>query len=98
MPGIISSTSQGFLSFVRFVGCAYYKKHKSAFLPTYPTPMSLFHAMKETGINSSNQHTTWLHFLRERIWSKIKYEEEMIPSGIGKGHVGSLMYGFNVPK
>ena len=56
------------------------QKHKSAFLPTYPTPMSLFHAMKETGTNSSKQHTTWLHFLRERIWSKIKYEEEMIPS------------------
>ena len=30
--------------------------------------------------NSPLQYCTWLEFLRERIWSKIKYEEEMIPS------------------
>ena len=80
IPGTLSNNSQGFLSFARLVGCAYYKKHKSAFLPTYATPMSLFHAMKRPGVPTTCQHKAFLQFLRERIWSKIKYEEEMIPS------------------
>ena len=80
IPGILSNTSQGYLAFARLIGCAYFKKHKSAFLPSYPTPMSLFHAMKKPGISTTFQHKEFLQFLRERIWSKIKYEEEMIPS------------------
>ena len=78
MPGILSNTNNGFLSFARLVGCAYFKKHKSAFLPTYPTPMSLFNSVSED--NPIIIHSTWLQLLRERIWSKIKYEEEMMPS------------------
>jgi hypothetical protein len=39
--GISFTGKEGFLLFIRLVGCAYYKKHKSAFIPTYPMPMSL---------------------------------------------------------
>jgi hypothetical protein len=37
-PGTLTDTnpgSQGFLSFLRLVGCAYFRKHKSSFLPSY---------------------------------------------------------------
>ena len=43
---------------------------KSAFLPKYPAPINYrFNAMNKTGMTRSYQHTAWLHFLRERIWS-----------------------------
>ena len=80
VPEILSNIDQDFLSFIRLVECTYFKKHKSAFLPTYPTPMTLFNSLANNSGNSPLQHSTWLEFLRERIWSKIKYEEEMIPS------------------
>ena len=54
---------------------------KSAFLPTYPTPTSLFNSVSEDDdFTSLIKHSAWLELLRERIWSKIRYEEEMIPS------------------
>ena len=31
-------------------------------------------------VSITKQHSAWLEFLRERIWSKIHYEEEMLPS------------------
>ena len=47
-PGTMTDTnsdSQGLLSFLRLVGCAYFRKHKAAFLPSYPTPMTLFNSL-----------------------------------------------------
>ena len=82
-PGLLTDTyssAQGFLSFLRLVGCAYFRKHKSAFLPAYSSPMALFNSLTKEDETVLDHHTTWLNFLRERIWSKIKYEEEMIPS------------------
>ena len=64
----------------RLVGCAYFRKHKAAFLPTYPTPMSLFNSLAKGNQTHVDHHSAWLSFLRERVWSRIKYEEEMIPS------------------
>ena len=82
-PGTLSDTdpdSNGFLSFLRLVGCAYFRKHKAAFLPKYPTPMSLFNSLEKDSQTHLDHHSAWLSFLRERVWSRIKYEEEMIPS------------------
>ena len=70
----------GFFSFLRLVGCTYFRKHKSAFLPSYTSPITLFNSFSEESGTVSHHHITWLEFLRERIWSKIQYEEEMIPS------------------
>ena len=72
--------SNGILSFFRLVGCAYFRKHKAAFLPTYLTPMSLFNSLAKDNQTHLDHHSAWLSFLRERVWSRIKYEEEMIPS------------------
>ena len=55
--GISFTGKEGFLLFIRLVGCAYYKKHK---FPTYPTPMSLFHSTEKPGITSNQQHSLWL--------------------------------------
>ena len=81
-PGTLADTdpySNGILSFFRLVGCAYFRKHKAAFLPTYPTPMSLFNSLAKDNQTHLDHHSAWLSFLRERVWSRIKYEEEMIP-------------------
>ena len=82
-PGTLADTdpnSNGILSFFRLVGCPYFRKHKAAFLPTYPTPMSLFNSLAKVNQTHVDHHSAWLSFLRERVWSRIKYEEEMIPS------------------
>ena len=82
-PGMLSDcdpNSQGFISFTRLIGCAYFKKHKVVFNPSLPTPMTLFSSLAKTGQSSKTQHKAWLDQIREKIWLKVKYEEEMIPS------------------
>ena len=81
-PGILASQDSdlSFLSFLRLVGCAYFRKHKSAFLPMYPTPMTIFNSLSKEDQTLRDHHSTLLQFMRETIWSRIKYEEDMIPS------------------
>ena len=80
--GMLTDTDEesSFLSFLRLVGSAYFRKHKSVFLPSFPTPITLFNSFSDTSINSLAHHSNWLDKIRERVWSKIKYEEEMVPS------------------
>ena len=80
-PGsLIHTTSEGLLSFVRLVGCTYYKKHKAAFRPSFPTPMSLYNSVMSANDELHSTHTKWLNVIRDRIWSRVQYEEDMIPS------------------
>lgn len=82
-PGMLTDTyssTPGFLLFIRIVGCAYFRKHKSAFLPAYSSPIALFSSFTKEDETVLDHRTTWLNLLRKRIWSKIKYEEEMISS------------------
>ena len=82
VPGTLSMTSlnsDGLLSFLRLVGCAYFKKHKSGFLPSFPTPVSLYNSITSEG-NTLTRHSKWLSTIRDRIWSRIQYEEDMLPS------------------
>ena len=53
---------------------------QSLFLPAYPTPMSLFNSLKKDCQTQLAHHSAWLSFLRDRVWSKISYEVDMIPS------------------
>ena len=81
VPGTLADAdSSGKLSFYRLVGCAYYRKHRAVFLPSYPSPITLFNSLKKDGQSPEVHHVAWLDVIRERIWSRIKYEEEMIPS------------------
>ena len=75
---LAEANSHGKLPFLRLIGCAYYRKHRAAFLPTYPSPVTLYNSIKEGDHNT--HHSKWLHVIRERIWSRIKFEEDMIPS------------------
>ena len=78
-PGTLTDEPNGFLSFLRLVGCAYFKKHKSAFLPSFPTPMTLFNSVQSTS-DHQQRHEQWLDLIRDRIWIRIQYEEDMTPS------------------
>ncbi len=77
------TNSNGLLSFLRLVGCAYFKKHKSAFLPSFPTPMSLYNSTASNAASNGTlyiRHSDWLSLIGDRIWARIQYEEETIPS------------------
>ena len=81
-PGTLAANDpnpDGILSFFRLVGCAYYKKHKTVFLPAFPTPMALYNSVPSTTTNHA-RHTGWLDLLLGRIWTHIQYEQDMIPS------------------
>ena len=82
IPGTLAQPESecSLLSFICLVGCTYFRKHKAGFLPMYPTPMSVFHSLLKDNQTPLAHHSVWLQFLRERVWSRIKYEEEMIPS------------------
>lgn len=84
-PGSLSDIDEhgledGFLSCVRLIGCAYFQKHKSAFQPAYMSPVTHFNSFKKEGQSPLDHHSKWLTDIRERLWGKIKYEEEMVPS------------------
>lgn len=59
-------------SFFRLVRCTYFRKHKAGFLPMYQTTCIPFALKGQTPLD---QRRAWLQLLRERMWSRIKYEE-----------------------
>ena len=67
---------RGFLPFIRLVGCAYFKKHRNAFQGT--TPAALFHSFASDSVEE--QHGKWLEYIRQKIWDRIMFEDDMIPS------------------
>ena len=78
-PGTLTDEANGFLSFLRLVGCAYFNKHKSAFLPSFPSPVTLFNSVQTVG-DHHQQHNQWLDLIRDRVWPRIQFEEDIIPS------------------
>ena len=81
-PGTVADieSESALLSFFRLVGCTYFRKHKPVFLPSYPMPATIFNSLYKDHQTPLTHHRIWLQFIRERVWSRIKYEEEMIPS------------------
>ena len=65
------------LAFIRLVGCAYFKKHTSAF--PGETPESLLNSFS-SATTPMDQHKQWLDHLRQTIWDRISFEDEMISS------------------
>ena len=45
-----------------------------------PTPMLAFNSITSDTLSTLQHHVSWLDFIRDRVWSKIHYEEDMIPS------------------
>ena len=77
-PGtLLECSPNGFLAFLRLVGCAYMKKHGSTFRNV--TPDSLLRSFN--GVHSAEeQHGLWHDCVQQRIWDRISFEDEMIHS------------------
>lgn len=68
----------GFLSFIRLVGTAYFKKYAHAFAAS--SPKTHFMQLYDSSITPLQHHTVWLDHLRQSIWDRIQFENETIPS------------------
>ena len=76
-PGILNNTANGFLAFLRLVGCLYYKKYASAF--SDKSPSNFFKSF--SGDNILDIHIQWLQKIRERVWQQCNDEEkDYLPS------------------
>ena len=72
------SCNSGFLAFLRLIGTVYFKKHATCF--ETPSPVSHFKKFVSTTTSIQLQHENWLEDIRQSIWHRISFENEMIPS------------------
>ena len=70
---------EGFLAFIRLVGCAYFNKDQSAF-GGIQTPSSLYYSFGLNGMSEYDQHCKWLATIRDILWDRIYFENELIPT------------------
>ena len=68
----------GFLAFLRLIGTLYFKKYSIAFSKN--TPQTLFRKHTETSATTLEQHNKWLEDIRQTIWDRTQFEDEMLPS------------------
>ncbi len=73
-----TSFDTGFLAFLRLVGVVYFKKHASGF--SAPTPASHFNKFDTQELTPIQKHQQWLDDIRQCIWDRVQFENEMIPS------------------
>lgn len=67
----------GFLAFLRLIGTVYFKKHAAVFDSSSPeTYLRNF----VTSSTSESQHRTWLEHIRQSIWYRTTFKNEMAPS------------------
>lgn len=81
IPGSLADVepeSNGFLAFVRLVGVAYFMKNKRAF--SFSSPASYFDSFKKDGQDIEEQHTDWYQSIREKIWERVCFEDNLPPS------------------
>ena len=73
-----NSFNIGFLAFLRLIGTVYYKKYASAF--TNPTPQAHFNSFTQSDSSVKSQHIRWLDDIRNSIYDRTQFENNMIPS------------------
>ena len=73
-----ASTNAGFLAFLRLIGTIYFKKYASGF--DTQSPSSYFKRFINPIKSVREQHTQWIDSIRDNIWSRTKFENQMIPS------------------
>ena len=85
MPGKLSDTSLshtnnrlGLRAFLRLVGVSYFKKYASSF--EEESPVEHYNKHKNNTLSLFQQHAAWLNKIRETIWDRIAYENQMLPS------------------
>lgn len=72
-----STTCVSRYSFLRLVGCAYYKQHTSAFKSK--TPEALFHSVSG-GTSTYDHHNRWLTKIRTTVQQRVITEATSMPS------------------
>ncbi len=84
-PGTLADTSldgekykDGYLAFMQLIGTLYFKKHATGFESS--SPATHFLKFATTGTSMLQQHQSWLEDIRQNIWDRVKFENEMIPS------------------
>ena len=83
IPGTLAHThpdlmEEGFLPFVRLIGTVYFKKHLAEF--TLDTPRALYMSLSQDGVGPVQQHKRFIEVIRECVWSRIEFEDELPPS------------------
>ena len=68
----------GYLAFLRLVGTVYFKKYATAF--EMQSPATHFIQFCTATHSIRQQHTAWLEDIRNNIWDRITFENEMMPS------------------
>lgn len=72
----LNAQSPAMLSFLRLVGCAYFRKHCSAF--ELHSPEALFHSIE--GNSMIERHEKWLAAIRRTVWQRADSESHNMPS------------------
>ena len=68
----------GFLSFLRLIGTVYFKKHNTGF--DIPSPVTHYNKFLECHSTTLTIHANWLEDIRQNIWDRISFENDMMPS------------------
>lgn len=79
--GHLSDTSEeGFYSFLRLIGCLYFKKYYSAIVSIrgIDTPQQLLQSFPSSSLG--DQHTQWYNAIRSIVSDRISNEEERMPT------------------
>ena len=77
--------NKSMMAFYRLVAAAYFKKHRSAF--EHQSPESLFKTFADVG-SSHTQHVHFLKSIRDTIWARVPFEDEMPPSSGAPNCIG----------
>ena len=69
--------NKSLLALYRLIAAAYFRKHRSAF--EHQSSESLFKTYSEID-SSYMQHVQFLNSIRDSIWARVPFENEMPPS------------------
>jgi hypothetical protein len=74
----ITNWEKGYLAFLRLVGTIYFKKYCSGF--SSMCPAQHYATFNHLGLSAKEQHHRWLDDIRETIWFRTHFENEMMAS------------------
>ena len=57
----------------------YYKKFRTAFTK-HNSPIAMLHSFAKEGKSSKQMHFDWINSLRDQIWERVVFEDNLIPS------------------
>ncbi|CAG2239368.1 unnamed protein product [Mytilus edulis] len=76
-----SDDISSFLSFIRLIGCEYWRKCSSAFLrEKLETPEQLYRTVYSSNLSPEENHIAWISKIREALYSRVPSEEFYLPS------------------